>query len=502
MDFKKKETYDKTNASVFHYETVANQDLQADQSELAYRNLNSNFFNLEKSTITDKNSLKAWETKHKEIKEAIEREWHRKAAIKESDLLKKSTVRDRTDKRFYGLFTLSEMEVFLKSSDRGGNSDDYNDVATGLELYNRLSQKGETLDSLKILKNLSKSCESYVQKKKPTFKSGKTRKAMISALLDKVNAEFQMKIGEYKTEKTKTFEKFQKEKNEETVAAAFRAQQNLISQVLNGNMEMSDEELAQLDKQTEEVFEEMRNVKVDDNQSPTFCSKFFNTLGWAENKPRIVDDDALSENGEEMKKSPIKKKMYHAIAPKKGEKDAIALGKQLAGIGKNSRMYFGIGRFGKGVYTSARNNDKDATDNKAMHNSWNYGESYGSVQVVMTLNENAKVIKKNELIELTQNVLKKKFPRIYKYLEKADDSSGSGYKDYLTSMASLFGYNTILGDSGITGIDYYVTTDRKALSVRNTMMVRSKATSSMSTDFDSDWVDLKSELEKEMKNKQ
>ena len=44
MDFKEKETYDKTNASVFHYETVANQDLQADQSELAYRNLNSNFF--------------------------------------------------------------------------------------------------------------------------------------------------------------------------------------------------------------------------------------------------------------------------------------------------------------------------------------------------------------------------------------------------------------------------------------------------------------------------
>ncbi|MBR3736547.1 MAG: hypothetical protein IKN07_11745, partial [Lachnospiraceae bacterium] len=90
MDFKEKETYDKTNASVFHYETVANQDLQADQSELAYRNLNSNFYNLEKSTITDKNSLKAWETKHKEIKKAIEREWHQKAALKESDLLKQA----------------------------------------------------------------------------------------------------------------------------------------------------------------------------------------------------------------------------------------------------------------------------------------------------------------------------------------------------------------------------------------------------------------------------
>ena len=497
MDFKEKETYDKTNASVFHYETVANQDLQADQSELAYRNLNSNFFNLEKSTITDKNSLKAWETKHKEIKKAIEREWHQKAALKESDLLKQAKTRDRTDKKFYESFTLSNMEVFLKSSDRGGNSDDYNDVATGLELYNRLSQKGETLDSLMLLKNLSKSCESYVQKKKPTFKSGKTRKAMISALLDKVKAEIQLKIGEYKTEKTKTFEKFRNEKTEETVAAAFRAQQNLISQVLNGNMEMSDEELAQLDKQTEEVFEEMRNVKVDDNQSPTFCSKFFNTLGWAENKPRIVDDAALSEDGEEMKKSPIKKKMYHAITPKEGEKDAVALGKQMAGIGKNSRMYFGIGRFGKGIYTSARNNDKDATDDKAMHNSWTYGEEDGSVQVVMTLNENARIIEKKELINLIENKLLKKFPRIYKYLENADHASGSNYKDYYTSMAALFGYNTVLGDSGIKGIDYYVTTDRKALSVRNTMMIRHGA-----KEIDSDWVNLKNELKKELKNKQ
>ena len=497
MDFKEKETYDKTNASVFHYETVANQDLQADQSELAYRNLNSNFFNLEKSTITDKNSLKAWETRHKEIKKAIEREWHQKAALKESDLLKQAKTRDRTDKKFYESFTLSNMEVFLKSSDRGGNSDDYNDVATGLELYNRLSQKGETLDSLMLLKNLSKSCESYVQKKKPTFKSGKTRKAMISALLDKVKAEIQLKIGEYKTEKTKTFEKFRNEKTEETVAAAFRAQQNLISQVLNGNMEMSDEELAQLDKQTEEVFEEMRNVKVDDNQSPTFCSKFFNTLGWAENKPRIVDDAALSEDGEEMKKSPIKKKMYHAIAPKEGEKDAVALGKQMAGIGKNSRMYFGIGRFGKGIYTSARNNDKDATDDKAMHNSWTYGEEDGSVQVVMTLNENARIIEKKELINLIENKLLKKFPRIYKYLENADHASGSNYKDYYTSMAALFGYNTVLGDSGIKGIDYYVTTDRKALSVRNTMMIRHGA-----KEIDSDWVNLKNELKKELKNKQ
>ena len=497
MDFKEKETYDKTNASVFHYETVANQDLQADQSELAYRNLNSNFFNLEKSTITDKNSLKAWETKHKETKKAIEREWHQKAALKESDLLKQAKTRDRTDKKFYESFTLSNMEVFLKSSDRGGNSDDYNDVATGLELYNRLSKKGETLDSLMLLKNLSKSCESYVQKKKPTFKSGKTRKAMISALLDKVNAEIQIKIGEYKTEKTKTFEKFRNEKTEETVAAAFRAQQNLICQVLNGNMEMSDEELAQLDRQTEEVFEEMRNVKVDDNQSPTFCSKFFNTLGWAENKPRIVDDAALSEDGEEMKKSPIKKKMYHAITPKEGEKDAVALGKQMAGIGKNSRMYFGIGRFGKGIYTSARDNDKDATDDKAMHNSWTYGEEDGSVQVVMTLNENARIIEKKELINLIENKLLKKFPRIYKYLENADHASGSNYKDYYTSMAALFGYNTVLGDSGINGIDYYVTTDRKALSVRDTMMIRHGA-----KDIDSDWVNLKKELKKELKNKQ
>ena len=102
-----------------------------------------------------------------------------------------------------------------------------------------------------------------------------------------------------------------------------------------------------------------------------------------------------------------------------------------------------------------------------------------------------------ELINLIENKLLKKFPRIYKYLENADHASGSNYKDYYTSMAALFGYNTVLGDSGINGIDYYVTTDRKALSVRETMMIRHGA-----KEIDSDWVNLKRELKKELKNKQ
>ena len=501
MDFKVKEKYDKQSAIVTSYETIANQNLQEDQSELAYRNLNSSFFNLEKSTITDKKSLKAWETRHKDVKKAIEREWHQKAAIKESDLVKKNALRDRTDKRFYRQFSLSEMEVFLKSSDRGGNSDDYNDVATGLELYNRLSQKGETLDSLKILKNLSRSCESYVEKKNPTFKSGKSRKAMIASLLDKVNAEFQMKIGEYKAEKTKTFEKFRNEKTEETVAAAFKAQQNLISQVLKGNMEMSEAELAQLDMQTEEVLKEVKNQKVDENQEDNYSSRFFNTLGWAGNKPRLVKYEAMGENGEEFKKSPLKKKMYHTINPKKGTNDAVDMGKQMAGIGKNSRIHFGLGRAGKGIYTSARDDSKDATDKMASNNSWTYGKATGSVQLTMMLNENAKIIRRKELRVLIDNELKIKFPKVYDCILKYEITTGDGYENNLTALAALFGYNTILDDeagSGYKGIDYYVTTDRKAMSVSDTMLIRDNSGAT-----DKDWVDLRSELKKEMdKDKQ
>ena len=48
--------------------------------------------------------------------------------------------------------------------------------------------------------------------------------------------------------------------------------------------------------------------------------------------------------------------------------------------------------------------------------------------------------------------------------------------DYLSVIAALYGYNTIKGPSGITSkenkndlddVDYYTTTDRKALTISN-----------------------------------
>ena len=79
--------------------------------------------------------------------------------------------------------------------------------------------------------------------------------------------------------------------------------------------------------------------------------------------------------------------------------------------------------------------------------------------------------------------LEKIFPKIYHFITKKEHSSGGGYMDYLSVIAALYGYNTIKGPSGITSkenknnlddVDYYTTTDRKALTISNEVEVRNK----------------------------
>ena len=63
--------------------------------------------------------------------------------------------------------------------------------------------------------------------------------------------------------------------------------------------------------------------------------------------------------------------------------DAKEAGKQLAGVKKeNNRLFYGLGRFGKGVYTSAGKDDSEENDHKAEMNSWGYGKDVGAVQLL------------------------------------------------------------------------------------------------------------------------
>lgn len=474
------------------FEFTANADLQQNQTELAYRDLNSSFFNLEKERHKNK-ELSDWERVHKEKKASIESAWHKNAQSEYRELTK-NVSGNKKSRTYYRNYSLKELETFIKESDRGGNSDEYNNVATNLELYNRIMEKGNPLEGFGILLRLKESADAYVgSRRSPSSTKGKIRKAIISVIAEKTAALVEEQRNEYKAKADTLFSEVQNSSvTDEKVNEAFKAHYDLMYQVLNGNIELSPEELSKLDANTEAVLNKVMEQKVDETQGNNMSTKFFNSLGWSSNDARLVKEGDLNENGKEYRKSPLKKKMYHAINPFGENKDAIDAGKQLAGVKKeNNRLFFGLGRFGKGIYTSARNDDPDSTDQKAQDNSWVYGDKVGAVQAVMMLNEHARMITYTDFMKNKEKVFDKKFKKVSRLLQK-ELSSKSGYRDFLTMKAAFFGYNTLKDPAcGVNGVDYYVTTDRKALSIENELRVRRNEND---TSFDAvDYVQLQKE---------
>ena len=279
---------------------------------------------------------------------------------------------------------------------------------------------------------------------------------------------------------------------DEKVNEAFKAHYDLIYQVLNGHLELSPQDMEKLDANTETILKRIMEQNVDETQGNNMSTKFFNSLGGFSNDARLVKEDSLEEGGKEYKKSPLKKKMYHAINPFDKNKDAVDAGKQLVGVKKkNNRIFFGLGRFGKGIYTSARKDDPKATDQQAENNSWGYGDKICAVHVVMMLNEHARMTSYTDFMKNQEKTFDKKFSKVSKLLQQ-EQSSKSGYRDFLTMKAAFFGYNTLIDyNCGIQGVDYYVTTDRKALSIINELRVRKNE---KDTSFDAvDYVSLEKE---------
>ena len=469
------------------FEATANSNLQQNQTSLAYRDLNVDFFNLEKSTLKGK-ELKDWERQHEEKKKNIEAAWRTQTRAEVIELRKRGATRSKKDQEYYRPFSLKELEVFIKNSDYKtdkGNSDSYNNVATELELYNRIMEKGNPLEAYGILKNIVANANSYIRDKHPHSTKGKIRKAIISEIKTKANAQIETQREAYKNKADQMYKEVQdKDVTDEKVNEAFKAQYDLIYQVLNGNIELSKEELSKLDDNVSEIFEKVLKQKVYDGQAANISTKFFNALGWSGNEPRIVRYHELEEGRKEMQRSPLKKKMYHSMNPVGDMKDAKEFARQLAGVGKdNNHLFYGLGRFGKGIYTSARADIPGATDNKAEENSWSYGKKVGAVMVIMTLNEHARMFNHREFGDKEQELVKK-FSKFNQMLTQ-EQMSKSGYQDHMTMQAALYGYNTLIDyATGISGVDYYVTTDRKALTISNEIRIREDECSTDHYDYD------------------
>ncbi len=449
------------------YEAFAGQDL-------AYRDLNTRFSDWEKMEYKDA-ELSARLKQHQENKLKIEEAWHQDTAEKAEELTKRENKAKKTEAAFYSGFTLAEMETLVKNSNRGGNSFEYNNVATDLELYNRIRGNGEEGEELTLLKNLKESSAFYLKtkSKSPWTTKGKVRRAMIQRIYDEASKTLEDQLKSIREAREESLKKMRREVVDQNVNEAFKAHFDMMQQVISGNMELSEEELKKLDTDMEEVLNKLKDVKIDEeSQSDTLSTRFFNALGWSSNPPRVVKDNDLEKGGKEEKKSPLKKKMYHAMVPLPGHEDAVDLAKQLAGTSeKNNRLYYGLGRFGKGIYTSTRSDNKEALDYHAYINSWSYGYKKGSTMMTMMLNEHARITT-TPYVKHKMAEIEKLFGKSFRILRNSDGASKGGHEDYLTMFAALLGYNTIHGDSGFDNEDYYTTSNRKALSISREVQVR------------------------------
>ena len=484
----------------------------------AYDNYNQEHYQDEIGAISMKMSARnvdveaakqKWQKKFKqdaeqriERKKQIEAAWHKNTSAQKKELEKRKGKGSAKEAGYYANYNLKELEIFIKNSDRGGNSQEYNDVATDLEVYNRvMSNEGaDPNEGIVLLKRLQESCNTYLTTRKKTFwrsGTGKIRRAIIESISLKVNESIQKQTAQIMEENEKAKTAYESEKSEENINAALKTNYDLIYQVMNGTIELTEEQMKALDVNATKVMEDLRKCKVDENQGDNLCSRFFNALGWSGSKARIVDDSDLGPNGAEMKKSPIKRKMFHSMNPytkkvpadpetgepeKTIEISAIEMAKQLAGMKeKNGRLFYGLGRFGKGVYTSAMNDHETSSEEFAWGNSWGYGWKKDAAMVIMTLNENARIADYKQ-VRVCIDMMKEKFPKLHEAIIRLEETSKAGYNDYETIFAAFFGYNTIRGFSGVRDgsknkdglddVDYYTTTNQKALSISELLEIR------------------------------
>ena len=499
-----KEIYAQEKRRVSEINTRLRQENPDNQfAELGYLDMHSRALNLEQQQEEYTLDAAKWEQRkneHLERKKQIEDYWHTSTAEKKAQLAKRVTdsqqrEKDNRRKAYYDSFSLKELEIFIKNSNINGNSDKFNDVATDLELYNASSEHLEAQEAFELLQRLEASCDTYIQSRNPWSKEGKRRKAMIEQVRDKVRLEIETRKARLFTNSDETYAQINENAEHldqvslEHAEGAMKAKFDLLSQYLQGNVTLDDEQRQRLDQEASKVVEALVAQQVDEDQADTFSTKFFNALGWTSRGPRLVDRTIHGDDEDAQIHTPL----YHTIQPLPGDKDALQLIRQLRGQ-TDARHYLSGGKTGRGTYTAARGfkyndlkgKEADRLDKAASQNSWEYGKELGSRQVTMVFNEKAKIIDFEDAKKLIQR-FHEKFPQLGRAMSSNEDIGGYGtdYDRAATSIVAFFGYNTIRVEGSRDGsISYYVTTDRSAFTVESDMSFRRIGNEGGDKDFD------------------
>ncbi len=496
--------YNEENDAINTYEHVAqnqfenkSQDMISETEEtskedysLGYRFLNQRVLNMEKTIVGEKGveqTLKAElavkAQNYSAKKKSIEDYWHKNTATRMAALNKKAPQNASSKTReYYKGFSLQEMEDFIKNSDRGGNSLEYNSVATDLELFNRITQMKpqDANEEFTQLKRLQESCDHYLKtrRKSPWGPSGKRRRAMIEHISEKVDLEIYSRTKSVLDAASESYQSYEKAETVENAQKACKAHYDLMYHFIKGNITSDDEKTEEqkknkdvkgmtystLDNRMAAILKTLyeKNGGYDDNQSPVLCTKFFNAIGWADHKPKV-------EEGEWkwLKKSPLKNRLaYHCISPVNEETEGVKMAKQLMGDGK---QYYSDGMIGRGTYLGVTTDDKTKTCDYTKKHIWeNYGKKNGSVQLSMCFNENMRKIKSSDLKKKIAEKMEGKFGKTVDYINRTVSSQRARTgEENLSILAAILGYNTIEGSNLVfeKQYNYFVTFDRKALTV-------------------------------------
>ncbi len=486
-------------------------EVNAENLGLGYLDMNSRMLHMEEQSMTDKRKWGELQEEHKKRKEKIEDFWHSSTAdaIKTLEgkipLDSKGKAISSKNPEHYKNFSLKELEILIKNNEYGRNSQEYNDVATDLELLNALEGKVEEGERLELLGRLSESCNKYLTtRSNPITPKGKRRRAMIEQLYSKIQQE-ELAVKEQTAAAYQTIDQAEDllQVPQETVEQAIRGKFHLLSNDLKKSLkeiDLEDREQMRVRQTEQDKQEDIELTKIAKalslqevfpGQSCTLSTRFLNAIGWTKRTPKKA---FLFER--ELEKSPVKVKLYHTIAApaqKKGEKktdekktDASEMVNQLIGNIEDSRQYLSYGNYGKGTYTVARGDKYQDVDYKigkrmdqdASKHSWEFGMTQGSMQVTMTFNQNAKIIDVFDAKVLLSH-FEKKYPEFYNYLNRNEDKASytsSQMPAFTSIILAFYGYNTLFVPGGAkssvitedgkrASMDYYITFDRSAFTV-------------------------------------
>lgn len=193
---------------------------------------------------------------------------------------------------------------------------------------------------------------------------------------------------------------------------------------------------------------EQQSIAQDGTQNDTFCQRWLNVTGLADEMPEVLSSDAFDK----ARRKAGAETLYHSDAPYDGNASTAVKTLQQLQTGKTAFASYGL--YGSGTYL----------DPAAVSNACGYAGSNGS-QVKMFLNSRAAVATAADL-HYAQSDFAESHPKTYQYLTTQVKKLGSwDTRELKTVWLTIAGYNAY--DDGPRR--YKVAYSRKALTICETI---------------------------------